>query len=63
MHMKIGEMARSGEWCDICEKMIYLDIWGHMMTHKRQLQQEEDNRASREASERFKESVRRGKRG
>lgn len=62
--MDIGRAAREGEYCDICKKTIYFNIWDHIAMHRHELQREEDARASREASERFKDSIfRRGKRG
>lgn len=63
MYINIGEAARSGEWCDICKKMIYVGVWDHIAAHRRDFQRKEDERASREASERFKEICQRGARG
>lgn len=53
----IGEMARSGAYCDICEKMIYMGWWEHVEQHKRELQAKEDARAARENSDRFKKAL------
>ena len=54
----IGRIARSGEYCDICRKYIFVDIWGHIARHKRELQDREDARAARENSERFMDQLR-----
>lgn len=56
--MDIGPVARSGEWCDICRKYVYLNVWGHIAMHKRELQRREDGRAMRENGERFMERLR-----
>lgn len=53
----IGQTARSGEYCDICKKTIYIDIWGHIERHKRELQRREDERAGRDASDEFMERL------
>lgn len=49
----IGELVRRGEYCDICKKMIYINIWGHVSMHKQDLQRKEDRRAAKEASDNF----------
>lgn len=57
-YFNIGDMARHGEYCDICKKMIYVNVWGHVAMHKRELQRKEDERAMRENSERFMQRLR-----
>jgi hypothetical protein len=61
-YFDIGRAARDGEYCDICKKTIYFNIWGHIEAHRRQFQREEDERASREASEDFIDTLRKHRR-
>lgn len=62
MRQSISEMVK-GTWCDICRKMIYIDVWGHVERHARQKQMEEDARASREESDKIGKLFRRGCKG
>lgn len=55
--LDIGRTVRSGEYCDICKKTIYLNIWGHIEMHKRELQERENRRAAREASRRLGDAI------
>lgn len=56
--INIGDMARRSEYCDICQKHIYMGWWDHIERHKRELQAKEDERVARERSERFKDALR-----